>query len=243
PWDDIRVRRAIAMAVDKEDIAKRVYEGFSPVSRGTYLSNSWAFNPNAKEPAYNLRQAEALLDEAGFRRGPGGVRMRVTISDSITLGFKETNEVLREQFKKIGIEVRIESIEWGAFTEKVLKKYDFDLALLGGPHGPDPDVFCNFVCTGQVRNSMGYANSKVDELFAQARAAGDRNARKRLYGQAQEILAQDLPRFNIVEYAWAYVHRADWEGFYSDKDYQRKIPRYDLSHVYSKRALGSQLRK
>jgi peptide/nickel transport system substrate-binding protein len=242
PWDDIRVRRAIAMAVDKDDIARRVYQGFAPVSKGSYLSNSWAFNANAKEPPFDVRRAEALLDEAGLRRGPDGVRLRTTISDSITLGFRETNEVLREQFRRIGIDVRIESIEWGSFTEKVLKKYDFDLALVGGPHGPDPDVFCNFVCTGRVRNSMGYTNPRVDDLFEKARAAGDRNARRRLYFEIQEILARELPRFNIVEYAWAYAHRADWEGFYSDKDYRNQVPRYDMSHVYHKRAAGTTLR-
>jgi ABC-type transport system substrate-binding protein len=54
----------------------------------------------------------------------------------------------------------------------VLKKYDFDIALVGGPHGPDPDSFSAFLETGMMRNSMQYSNPRVDELFALGRSAG-----------------------------------------------------------------------
>lgn len=171
-FQDIRVRKAIAMAIDEEDIANRVYLGTCPVAEGAYLTNSWVYNPDAVEPSYDPAEAERLLDEAGYKKNAQGKRFAITITDSITMGFAESNQVIKEQLAKIGIDVTIESIEWGSFTEKVLKKYDFDIALVGGPHGPDPDSFSAFLETGMMRNSMQYSNPRVDELFALGRSAG-----------------------------------------------------------------------
>lgn len=241
PWDDVRMRRALAMATDEQDISKRVYFGYGPVAKGAYLSASWAYNPDALEPTYDPDEAERLMDEAGYPRGADGNRLSITIVDSITMGFAETNQVMKEQLAKVGIDVTIQSIEWGSFTEVVLKKYDFDIALVGGGHGPDPDTFSNFVETGKIRNSMGYSNSRVDELFQLARSSGDIEQRKQYYYEIQEIIVEELPRYNIVEYAWPCVYRADWHGIPCDPDYKGMLAGYDMSHVWREGATGTEL--
>ena len=241
PVNDIRVRRAIAMATDEEDIAKRVYFGHCPVAEGAYLSSSWVYNPDALEPTYNPEEAERLLDEAGYPRGADGTRFSLEIVDSITMGFSETNQVMKEQLAKVGIDVTIESIEWGSFTEKVLKKYDCDIALVGGPHGPDPDTFSNFLETGKFRNTMGYSNPRVDELFQLGRSSGDPEKRKQYYQEIQQIVVDELPRYNIVEYTWPCVYRADWHGIPCDPEYDGQLATYDMSHVWWDGATGTEL--
>jgi len=242
PMNDLRVRRAIAMATDEEDISKRAYFGYFPVAKGAYLSSSWAFNPDALEPTYNPEEAERLLDEAGYPRDADGKRFSLTIVDSITMGFAETNQVMKEQLAQVGIDVTIESIEWGSFTEKVLKKYDCDIALVGGPHGPDPDTFSNFLEAGKFRNTMGYDNPRVNELFQLARSSGDREMRKQYYYEIQEIVVEELPRYNIVEYTWPCVYQADWHGVPCDPDYQGMIATYDMSHVWWEGTTGTELK-
>jgi peptide/nickel transport system substrate-binding protein len=241
PMDDLRVRQAIAMATDEEDISNRAYFGYCPVAKGAYLSSSWAYNPDALEPTYNPDEAERLLDEAGYPQDADGKRFEITVVDSITMGFAETNQIMKEQLAEVGIDVKIESIEWGSFTEKVLKKYDFDVALVGGPHGPDPDTFSNFLETDKLRNTMGYSSPRVDELFQLGRSTGDIGQRKEYYQEIQEIVIEDLPRYNIVEYTWPCVYRTDWHGIPCDPDYDGMIATYDMSHVWWDGATGSEL--
>jgi hypothetical protein len=144
--------------------------------------------------------------------------LRFTIDDSINFGMREMSQFLQEHWKQFGIEVTVNSIEWGAFTDKVLIRGDFDACIAGGLHGPEPDMFSTFMETGKFRNTYNYSNPRVDELFELARQTADRGTRKEYYGEIQEQLAEDVPRFQIIEYAWPYVHLKEWRGFFEDPE-------------------------
>ena len=101
-----------------------------------------------------------------------------------------------------------------------MKAGDFDLTVLDGFQGPDPDNLKLRVGTGGDINVMGYSNKEVDELLEKAARISDKNERAKYYFKVQEILAEDLPIYPIAEVTYLYVH----------KDYVKDLP-YQLPNV------------
>jgi len=216
-YKDIRVRQAITHAIDKQAIATQVYAGLVKPSTATYISTVPLFyNANAKQPEYDVVKAEKLLDEAGFKRGPDGIRFKTRYAAFISslAGGPEMGQVIKQQLAKVGIEVNLEVSEFALFNEKIIKKRDFEMTASGGPHGPDPSEFANFVGTGGTRNVMGYSNGRIDELFKLGRKTLNEEERKKIYFEIQEIVAKELPRMNLVEYTYMRPYRAEFHDFW-----------------------------
>ncbi len=219
-YKDLRVRQAITHAIDPKAISTQVFAGLVTPSTATYISTvPWAYNANAKQPAYDPAKAEKLLDEAGFKRGADGIRFKTRYAAWISslAGGPEMGQVVKQQLGKVGIEVNLEVGEFALFNEKIIKKRDFEMTASGGPHGPDPSEFANFVGTGGTRNVMGYSNARVDELFKMGRKTLNEEERKKIYFEIQEIIAKDLPRMNLVEYTYMRPYRAEFHDFWWQK--------------------------
>ncbi len=214
---DQRVRRAIAMAVDVDEIMRRVYLGFAKGTRNVYTSAvPWAFNPDAKQPAYNPAEAERLLNEAGWPRKADGVRFRTKIiTYTVAIyGTEEINLLIREYLRKVGIEVELERIEFALFTQRVLRDRNVEMSPSGGNHGPDPSEYYQMVGSTGGRNFMGYKNAEVDRLLNEARRTLDQKERAKKYFRVQEIVAQDMPRLNIFEHVWIYIYKPGLAGWW-----------------------------
>ncbi|RKX54956.1 MAG: hypothetical protein DRP24_05665 [Thermotoga sp.] len=128
--------------------------------------------------------------------------------------------IIKEQLDKVGIKVKLEEYEIAAYIEKVLKAGDFDLTVLDGFQGPDPDNLKIRVGTGGDVNVMGYSSKEVDDLLEKAGSISDKEKRRELYFKIQEILAEDLPIYPIAEVMYTYVHR----------DYVKGLP-YQMAGV------------
>jgi len=226
PFDDVRVRKAFAMAIDQEDIVKRVYlDVNAEPCTGTYMhhfpANQWAYNPNALQPAYDPAGAEKLLDEAGYPPGSDGVRLQVHMISPTMMGFSDAVDVIAEHLERVGVIITKEVVEWGTYTDKVLGRRDFQLTLSGGWQGPEPSEFATFVSTTNgepnFRNCMGYVNDEIEELFKEYRATVTLEGRKDIFFRIQEILAEDLPRYNFAAYKMSLVRRTDTRGGYYDE--------------------------
>ena len=219
-FKDLRVRQAITHAVDPKAISTQVFAGLVTPSTATYISTvPWAYNANAKQPAYDPVIAEKLLDEAGFKRGADGIRFKTRYAAWISslAGGPEMGQVIKQQLGKVGIDVNLEIGEFALFNEKIINKRDFEMTASGGPHGPDPSEFANFVGTGGTRNVMKYSNARVDELFKMGRKTIIEEERKKIYFEIQEIIAKDLPRMNLVEYTYMRPYRAEFHDFWWQK--------------------------
>ncbi len=233
PFDNVKVREALFSAVDIQDINNKVYAGFGVPLEGMFMSSvKWAYNADAKKPSFDPKRAEQLLDEAGYKRGSDGIRFATSITTFMTMMVPDVSEVIKEHLRKIGIEVKVESIEFGLYTDKVLNKRDFDMTVAGGPIGFDPNGFIAFFGTGGYRNCMSYSNPVVDELFRKARASVDREERKKHYFEMQEILAKDLPRMNVIEYTWLYPYRTEFQGFFFQPEYGKTVNMNCLGSVW-----------
>jgi peptide/nickel transport system substrate-binding protein len=226
-FKDLRVRQAIIHAIDKQAISTQVFAGLVTPSTATYISTVPKFyNANAKQPEFDIAKAEKLLDEAGFPRGADGIRFKTRYAAFISslAGGPEMGQVIKQQLAKVGIDVTLEVQEFALFNEKIINKRDFEMTASGGPHGPDPSEFANFVGTGGTRNVMKYSNARIDELFRMGRKTLNEEERKKIYFEIQEIVAKELPRMNLVEYTYMRPYRSEFHDFWwQDVATQKKI--------------------
>ena len=203
PFDDIRVRKAINYAIDKQEIIDGVYLGLginiaSPYKPGTRWSN-----PDLKPYPYDLEKAKALLKEAGFADSDGdGILERdgkPFAFEIITNQNKEREKsavLIQRRLREIGIDVQIRAIEWASFISRFIKTGDFDVVVLGWSLSLDPDQFSIWHSSqnqpGQF-NFIGYNNPQIDKLLEQGRLELDPDKRMKVYHEFAKVLLEDCP--------------------------------------------------
>src|SRR5699024_2991488 len=116
--------------------------------------------------------------------------------------------------EEIGINVDFEQYEWALRTEMLDERRDWDLAAGGGDRGPDPIFFESFLGTDSASNKMLYSNPEVDALFEEGEKTIEKEERAEHYHEIQEIIAEDIPLYNVVEYFIPRVYDSDYEGFH-----------------------------
>jgi peptide/nickel transport system substrate-binding protein len=209
-FSDRRVRQALTMAINKDEIVHGVLLGMGQVAHGPYKPGTWAYNPRIRDFDYNPDRARALLAEAGWRELNGdGVLMKdgkpfrfTILTNQGNAERLKTAQIVQRRLKKIGIDVRIRVIEWASFLSQFIDKGNFEAVMLGWTIGPDPDLFdiWHSSKTGPKElNFVGYKNPEVDRLLVQGRGTFDQEERKRCYYRLQDILAEDQP------YTFLYV--------------------------------------
>jgi peptide/nickel transport system substrate-binding protein len=232
PWDDKRVRQAVAIALDREEINERVYAGLAPPNLGT-APEGWSYDESA-EFKHDTARAEQLLDEAGYPRGADGVRFRSTMQLYVEMGWSDLAQVMVQQLKEIGIELTLDSMDWAGFSQKVLENDDFVIQAGGGYAGPDPTSFYDLsIATDSFWNNLGYSNPQVDDLIKQARSTADVEERKKLYAEVQKILVDEVPRFNIVEYPSHQPVWSEYKNLYWDQHLLGTPYNFNQSFLYT----------
>lgn len=217
PFDDVRVRQAIAFAIDQELIAETVYAGLfqpatGPISRGL----EWAYTADVKEYPHDPERARALLDEAGLVPGPDGVRFRTSLI--FDQGFAPVADILKQQLGAVGIDLDLQLMEFNAWVDKLYLQWDFDVGYSQLTDAPDPDFAAKslFTCANIVKvpfvNAEGYCNEEVDSLFALAASETDRARRAELYAEIQRILVEDLPHIPLVDGIGPWAFSSEFEG-------------------------------
>ncbi len=202
PFKDVRVRKAIAAAIDRKKIAEVVY--FNRVEAlDTVVSSAPAvarYNPGVNQPPYDPALAERLLDEAGYPRGPDGTRFKIRLMiDSVSYPwYLKEAELIRDFLAEVGISVEIVALDTAAWHERVFKNWDFDMSIFPFVHGPGPIYFIRYYTErGIVRaswsNAMGYNNPAFNEKIFPAEYEIDRAKEETLVREALKILVEDQP--------------------------------------------------
>jgi len=219
PLSDVRVRRAMAHALDKDFLVEKVLFGMgAPATGPVSRLLAWAYNPNVETYGHDVALANRLLDETGRVRGADGVRFRLKFVHAST--YAKVAEAVRDQLNEVGIAVELQQMEFSAAVEAVYVRKDFDLAFASFENGPDPDigvkrtVVSTNIAPVPFSNGAGYRNTKIDELFARAASELDRQKRATLYFEAQDILARDVPYFWLYEPKSAVAYREGLRGMY-----------------------------
>jgi peptide/nickel transport system substrate-binding protein len=227
PTNDTRVRQAIAYALDRDYIVQYACQGFGSASYGPIpRSITWAYDPSV-ETRYplNLTKAEELLDQAGYTKGADGIRLSISCSVGMTF-FNDVKilEVVKEQLRRIGIDVTMEKLDMALLFDKVFTRKEFDMFIYGYGYGFDwqiagRPIFDPRMLGGGSRNDpTGFNNSLANELFDLDEQEPDLQERKvYLYG-IQKILMDELPFVWLWSYPYLWVIREGVHGLPDNTD-------------------------
>ena len=194
-FGDPLVRRALAHAYDAETVLRRVGHGLYRRSYGFMVEERWDYEPAILERPYDydLARAAELLDRAGWLADPdtgwrhkevGGERIRFSFELSYTAGMTyipPTLDILREDFRRLGVEMVTRAYESASLNEKRLESEFQALGTIGGTT-QDPNALFNQLATDAYdggRNNGGYSNPRVDELFELGKREQDSEKRDR----------------------------------------------------------------
>jgi peptide/nickel transport system substrate-binding protein len=222
PLDDVRVRRALAMSIDRETLSKKITFGVYPVTNMIQPQFSWAFDPSVRQPGYDPQGADRLFDAAGWPRGADGLRRRDgTIMHLVYVQFPETMTGVRiaaavqAMLRARGIEVTVKSISNAQLflpRTGALAAGQFDLAYVPWTMGADPDDSAVLACHG-ASNYMRWCDPEVDALEQAALSTSDQAVRKRLYSRIGRIVAQQVPVLYLFNAEYVYAYRDRLKGF------------------------------
>jgi len=216
PWFKERpVRQALYHATDKRAIIEQVYYGVPKPVEGYLPSTSWAYNADLPKHEYNPEKAKQILDEAGWRPGPDGVRtkggVRLGFTNSTTSGNKlreQAQALLQQNWRAVGVDMQISNMPaaviWGEFYVK--SKFDSLMVGIQASVGDDPDclnrIHSKYIAaeTGSGRNVSQYKHPQVDRLLEDGVREVDRARRRAIYLKVQEVLRADLAYLPIFSY-------------------------------------------
>jgi peptide/nickel transport system substrate-binding protein len=223
PFQDRRVREAILRATNREQIKKVIYHDLGKVMKNHMDSRlAWAHDPAVDLAAmypFDVKAANALLDEAGFPRGSGGRRFDVRLSfDSTDVDFSRMSQVLASLWRQIGVNVVFQGAPRNVMLEQVFAKWEFDATLQAYSTAGDPALGVSRLYTSSTierrpfLNVSGYSNPEIDKLFEEGASRPTTATRGEAYRKTAPILARDLPLMPLWETASFNVASAKLAG-------------------------------
>ncbi|HRA48514.1 MAG TPA: ABC transporter substrate-binding protein [Thermomicrobiales bacterium] len=193
PFTNVKVRQAIAMAIDRAPIIEACVFGRGTAVVDIFPPSFWAAL-DSPLPTPDIEGAKALLAEAGYADG-----FKTSITSWSEYSFlSNAATVIQEQLKQIGIEADLNLIDNGTMIAQVYGSHDFDLTVTGTSAYVDPHgLFLNNFASTSGGNFVSYNNPEVDSLIAQGISVTDTEARAEIYRQIQTILLADQPWTNL----------------------------------------------
>ncbi|MGO6903134.1 ABC transporter substrate-binding protein, partial [Rhizobium ruizarguesonis] len=208
PFNDARVRRAIALTVDREAMVGFVTEGFGTIGNDTPLNPSYRFFKDVKQREKNIEEAKKLLTEAGF---PKGLEATLVASDRPAVR-TQLAVALKEMAKEAGITINVQTMPHATYLDQVWKKGSFYVGFYNMQ--PTPDGIFKLLYTSDASwNETRWNNKAFDALVAEARGTIDAEKRTALYTKAQEIMNDEVPSI-IPSFFDVLAAKRSWvEGF------------------------------
>jgi peptide/nickel transport system substrate-binding protein len=208
PYSDRRVRQALAHAIDRGFIRQSVFPGLAENMIGPVWASSPLCNHDLKDYALDPARAEALLDDAGFKRGADGTRFSLRfVYGAGDLPSSKIGDIMGRNLAAVGIKVIPRPLDQASVLRVAYGENQFDMVAGSFSLGPDPDVgverFYNSKNISNVLavNNSDYVNPEVDALFDEQRVQVDFTKRKALYDRIQEIIWNDIPVFPFCQYS------------------------------------------
>ncbi len=218
PFNDPRVRRALAMAIDKDALARVVLRDLAVPAKGILPPGIPGHNPNLQSLPFDPQEARRLLMEAGGPQILQDVTLLVSGVGGTPGPVIEAIQAMWEQH--LGVRPRIQQVEFATFLQQV-DRGQFDMMTLGWiADYLDPEDFLDILFHSQsLDNRTGYAHPEVDRLLEQARTMPTdteeaRQARLRIYQQAEQIIVQDSPWIPLLHPRSAYVVKPYVQGYF-----------------------------
>ena len=224
PLKDVRVRRALSMAINRDAIRDRVMEGLSESTENLVGPGSSGYNPALQPPKFDAEGARKLLAEAGY---PNGFGLTVHGPNNRLINDEKVAQAVAQMFARVGIESKVETMPMAVYGQRG-GKYEFSVALIGWGSANDLTsplralVACEDPATGMgVVNWAKYCNTKVDALLFKALGTMDDPARSKLLQEAAALVSSDvalIPLYFQVS-AWAVKKGISYSGRGDERTY------------------------
>ena len=208
---DVRVRRALNAAINKQEICDVLLGAGQVPARGIVSIEVPGFD-GGKCGKFDPEAARKLLAEAGFPGGKGLEKIEIVFND------QDAHQTIAEKIQSdwqthLNIESELVRLEWSAYQDKV-NQMEYTVARYGwvGDY-PDPDTFLNMFVTGGANNRTGWRNAEYDRLVNEALHEQDLDERFRLYNEAEAILLGEAPIVPVYNYVRAFLIDPDLRGY------------------------------
>jgi peptide/nickel transport system substrate-binding protein len=213
-FGDVRVRRAMTFATNRQGVVDKILDGHGAVASGPFYPGGWESNPAVKPYPHDPGRAAALLDEAGWKdtdgdgfRDRGGTRLSFEcLVPAEAEMFSRWLEVFQQDLRKVGVEMSVRRVEWGVFLDRT-HRHAFQACLSGWNLGDDPDPH-QFLHSSQGKllpsgqgigqNDVSYSNPEVDRLIERQQGTFDREERRKALWRIHELVAEDQPHTYLL---------------------------------------------
>lgn len=212
PFDDVKVRKAFAYAIDRESIVKNVTKAGQLPGFNFTPPNTAGYTPEAKI-SYDPELAKKLLAEAGYPNGQGFPKVEILYNTQEA--HKSIAEAIQQMLRKqLNVDVELANQDWKVYLAST-KAGDYHLARAGwiGDYA-DPNTFLDMWVTDGGNNQTGWSNKEYDQLIEKASSTGDRAVRYDAFQKAEKILMEELPVLPIYIYTRTYLIHPDVKGWY-----------------------------
>lgn len=204
PFDDVRVRKAINMAINKQAIIDAVYLSSGIAAVNPIPPTMWSYKKDLKDDAFNPDAAKKLLADAGYPNGLTTDLWAMPVQRPYNPNAKRIAELMQADLAKIGVKAEIKSFEWGEYRKR-MQAGEHQMGMMGwtGDNG-DPDNFlhtllgCDSAQGNSGSNVAKFCYKPFDDLVVKAKAVTNVAERTKLYEQAQVIFKEQAPWFTIA---------------------------------------------
>ena len=203
PFDDVRVRKAVNMAINKKAIVDAVYLGTGVPAINPIPPTLWSYNTAVKDDPFDPAAAKKLLAEAGLKDGFTTDLWAMPVQRPYNPNAKRIAELMQADLAKVGIKAEIKSFEWGEYRKR-MQAGEHQMGMLGwtGDNG-DPDNFLNVLlgCASAKTNGSNVAKfcyKPFEDLIQKAKVTSNQAERTKLYEKAQVVFKEQAPWFTIA---------------------------------------------
>jgi len=201
PFDDVRVRRALNYAINKQAIIDAIYQGAGIPAKNPIPPTIWSYNDAVKDYPYDPAMARKLLAEAGYPNGFDTDLWAMPVQRPYNPNARRMAEMMQADLAKVGVRAKVVTYEWGEYLKRV-RQGDHQMVLLGwtGDNG-DPDNFMYVLLScaaARTGSSSRWCYKPFDDLLVQAKEISDVAKRTALYKKAQVIFKEQAPWFTIA---------------------------------------------
>lgn len=213
PFDDVRMRRAINMAIDKERLVRHVTRGMQRPADGPVpgIFRKTMGYPKPRGDRFDPAQARALLSEAGYPKGVG--LPKITLIYNTLDAHRDIAVFVQSSVKEhLGIELEIENLEWKTLLHR-RREHEFQMSRTGWCAHQEPYTFMTPFMTDSANNASGYKNPAFDEKMEASMRERDHAKRMQLLADAEAMIQRDMPIAPLYYYTKAYLKVPVLRGF------------------------------